>query len=153
MEKDTTPVAGLLGIQIDPLRLAAILFGAAVFGMTAAKIAEKMGAATMGGTTAWTIGLAFLLMFSVGSAIFSISAPSETRYFARSVYSFLGLAVANGLCAWQFSGLAVSEAGSYKKLHIVVAVGFLVFISMVSAMKKIVAFAEREDWQQPRTRR
>lgn len=39
---------------------------------------------------------------------------------------------------------------TYRWIYIVVTFGFLVFLSMVNFMKKIVEFAEKEEWNQPR---
>jgi len=51
------------------------------------------------------------------------------------------------------SGVAIGKAESYRWIFIVVSFGFLVFLSMINFMKKIVKFAEQEDWTQPRRRK
>lgn len=68
------------------------------------------------------------------------------------MYSFLGLAFLNGLAAWLISGVPIGQAQSYRWIYVVVTIGFLVFLSMVNLIKKIVQFAEREEWTQPRKR-
>lgn len=47
--------------------------------------------------------------------------------------------------AWLTSGIAIGQAGSYKFIYLVVSVGFLVFLSLINMVKKIVNFAEREE--------
>ena len=101
----------------------------------------------------WSFALSFLLLFAVANALFSLTADSDLKYFGRSIYAFLGLAFINGLLAWLFSGVSLDDAGSYKSLFLVVLIGFLVFISIVNAMKRIVRFAEKEEWNEPRNRR
>lgn len=99
---------------------------------------------------AWSIATAFMLLFALLNSLMSLRADSFTKYWGRSMYSYLGLALCTGLAAWLFSGIPLREAGTYRWIYIVVTVGFLVFLSMVNLMKKIVRFAEREEWNQPR---
>jgi len=98
----------------------------------------------------WSIATAFMLLFALLNSLMSLRADSFAKYWGRSMYSYLGLALCTGLAAWLFSGIPLREAGTYRWIYIVVTVGFLVFLSMVNFMKKIVQFAEREEWNQPR---
>jgi uncharacterized membrane protein YtjA (UPF0391 family) len=66
------------------------------------------------------------------------------------VYSFLLLAFTGAVLAYLFSGLAIGEAGSYQWIFIVVTICYLIFLTMVNLMKKIVDFAMKEEWNQPR---
>ena len=98
----------------------------------------------------WMCAASFLLFFALFNSIFSLSAADTNEYWTKSMIAFAGLALLSGLCAWGFSKLSVNEAGSYKWIFIVVTFGYLVFLSMMGFMKRIVEFAEREDWQSPR---
>ena len=102
---------------------------------------------------AWSIATAFMLLFALLNSLMSLRADSFVRYWGRSMYSYLGLALFTGLAAWLFSGIPLRDAGTYRWIYIVITFGFLVFLSMVNFMKKIVEFAEREEWNQPRNRR
>jgi len=102
---------------------------------------------------AWSIAAAFLLVFALANSLLSIRAVSFTKYWGSSVYSYIGLALLSGLAAKMFSGISIGEAGSYRWIIIVVTVGFVVFLMMVNFMKRIVNFAEREEWDRPRRRR
>lgn len=141
---------GLLSIRIDPLRFAGYLAATAVVWMGASKIMSDGAAPNL---EPWTIALSLQLLFSAGAAVFMLTAESGLRNFGRSVYAFLALALADGLLAWVFSGVPLDEAGGRKKLYIVVTIGFFVFLSIASAMRRIVRFAEREEWNQPKLRR
>ncbi len=102
---------------------------------------------------AWSIATAFMLLFALLNSLMSLRADSFVRYWGRSMYSYLGLALCTGLAAWLFSGIPLRDAGTYRWIYIVVTFGFLVFLSLVNFMKKIVEFAEKEEWNQPRNRR
>ncbi len=102
---------------------------------------------------AWSIAAAFMLLFALLNSLMSLRADSFLKYWGRSVYSYMGLALCTGLAAWLFSGIPLREAGTYRWIYIVVTIGFLVFLSMVNLMKKIVRFAEKEEWNEPRKRK
>ncbi|MGK0452465.1 MAG: hypothetical protein ACJAXE_003142, partial [Neolewinella sp.] len=40
----------------------------------------------------------------------------------------------------------------YKWIYFVVTFGYLVFLSMIAFMKKIVEFAQKEEWNRPKLR-
>ncbi|MBL7826344.1 MAG: hypothetical protein JNJ57_06920 [Saprospiraceae bacterium] len=101
----------------------------------------------------WSIASAFTLFFALLNSLLSLRADSFAKYWQASMYSYVVLAFGTGLLAWAFSGIAVGKAGSYKWIYIVVSIGFMVFLSMVNFMKIIVKFAEKEEWNQPRSKR
>lgn len=100
----------------------------------------------------WLVAASFLLFFSLFNAILSATSKNLMKYWGRSIYSFMGLALASGLLAWGFSGIPIGEAGSYKWIFFVVTFGYMVFLSMVAFMKKIVEFAQKEEWNRPKLR-
>lgn len=100
----------------------------------------------------WTTAAAFLLFFSALNAVMSIYTKNMDSYWTRSMLSFVGLAAASTLLAQWFSGLSMSEAGSYKWIYIVLTIGYLVFLLILTAMRKIVDFAQKEEWNQPKLR-
>ena len=101
----------------------------------------------------WSVAAALLLLFALMNSLLSLRAISFAKYWGASMYSFLGLALASSTLARFFSGIPFGEAGTYRWIFIVVTFCFLVFLSMVNFMKRIVNFAEREEWNQPRKRR
>ena len=66
--------------------------------------------------------------------------------------SFAVLVAGSGLVAWVLSGISLNEAGSYRWIFIVLAAVYIVFLSMMGFMKKIVEFAQKEEWNHPRIR-
>lgn len=100
----------------------------------------------------WTIAASFLLFFSAMNAVLSIFSKNIDNYWSRSILSFVGLAAISALLAYVFSQLTMNEAGSYKWIYIVLTFGYLVFLIILTAMRKIVDFAQREEWNQPKIR-
>lgn len=136
--------------KIAPPRQAFWMFCLSAAAMLGGFALKKMGVFNLDRLYEWTVATSFLLLFGIFNSVFSLNADSRLTYWRDSMYSYLGLAAANGLLAWQLSGIKIGEAGSYKFIYLVVTVGFLVFISMVNAMRSIVEFAQKEEWNQPR---
>ena len=94
-----------------------------------------------------------MLLFALFNSIFSLSSENLMKYWGKSLYCFMGLAAGAGFFAYLLSSLTMNEAGSYRWIYIVVAIGYLVFLSMMAMLRRIVEFAQREEWHQPRQRR
>ncbi len=139
--------------KLDPIRQAALFFIAAVVFMTLTLLLDQTGWYDTDRLFPWSIATAFLLLFALFNSLMSLNADNSARYWGRSVYSFLGLAFLNGVAAWLTSGVPLGAAQSYRWIYVVITIGFLVFLSMINLMKKIVQFAEKEEWNQPRPRR
>ncbi len=139
--------------KIDPLLQAAVFFGISVAAMLLVVLFRWLGWFSIDRVFPWSVATAFLLMYAVGSSVLSLNAGSSLKYWGRSVYGFIGLAFANGGAAWLTSGLTLAEANSYRSIYIVISICFLVFLSVINLMRKIVAFAEREEWNAPRRRK
>ena len=143
----------LFGKAYNPYLFAALIFGASLAITLAGKLAGLMGVFEVHERFPWLSAASFMLLFAIFNSIFSLSSSNTQQYWSRSMFSFMGLAVANGLVAWLFSSLTISEAGSYRWIYVVVTIAYLVFMSMMGFMKKIVEFAQREEWNQPRLRK
>ena len=101
----------------------------------------------------WMSAASFMLLFAVFNSVLSVSSKDLMKYWGTSMYCFLGLAAAAAGVAYVLSSLSMSEAGSYRWIYIVVGIGYLVFLSLMAMLRKIVEFAQREEWNQPRIRR
>ena len=148
MEKQSHPVFVKLQNPVYQaiMLLAAVLvfnLGALVFRGAGMEIEQRFP---------WTIAASFLLFFSALNAILSIFAKNMDNYWSRSILCFVGLAALSALLAQLFSKLTMNDAGSYKWIYIVVTIGYLVFLLILTAMRKIVDFAQREEWNQPKLR-
>jgi hypothetical protein len=95
-----------------------------------------------------------MLLFGMGNALMSLSADNINKYWLTSFACYAGVVGVGILLAKLQTGFWINEAGagSYKWIFLVLTVGYLVILSIVSAMKNIVNFAEREEWNEPRQR-
>lgn len=136
--------------KIDPLYQAGgVLMAVFVF--------QAIGAALSAGTEdvmnnrwAWLCAASFLLFYAVFNAIMSATSKNILKYWGRSMYSFMGLALLSSLLAWAWSGVPINDSGSYKWIFFVVTFAYLVFMSMIAIMKNVVDFAQKEEWNKPK---
>lgn len=137
----------------NPVIQAAVVLGISVIFMALSKLASLAGAAEFKDYFPWIISASFLLFFSVLNSIFSLSTDDINKYWIRSIICYLGLALVSGCLAYLASSVAFSEAGTIKWIFYVLTFVYLVFLSILNFMKKIVAFAEREEWTAPKKRK
>lgn len=93
----------------------------------------------------WTISASFALLYAVGSSVLSLGTSDPDRYWGRSIVSYLIVVIGGGLIAYAFSGLSIYEAKSFSWIYIVFSFGYVLFIVLLRAMRKIVEIAEKQD--------
>lgn len=93
----------------------------------------------------WEIALSSIMGFALFNTIFSLSCKDRLKYFRDSIFSFMAIAAIGGFLAYKFSGLTIDEAGSFRWLYLVFTFSYLVFISIVNAMRKIIDIAKKQD--------
>jgi len=136
----------------NPILQAIVIFVAGLVITILSKLVSLTGIMEVQQTFPWMSAAAFMLFFAMTNSIFSLSSKNMMQYWSRSIYSFLGLAVTSGLMAYFFSSLSINEAGSYRWIFTVLTIGYLVFMSIMATIKRIVEFAEKEEWNHPRIR-
>ncbi|MDX1667369.1 MAG: hypothetical protein R3350_09070 [Saprospiraceae bacterium] len=137
----------------NPYLQASITFGCVLLVIFLSKIVKFTGMVYVPTRFPWMTAAVFLLCFALFNSVFSLSADNMKRYWGRSLYSFLGLGALSALSAYLFSSLTIDQAGSYRWIFIVVTFAYLVFLTMMGLMRKIVEFAQREEWNHPRIRK
>lgn len=133
-----------------PLFQAVAVWAFAVAVMLVGWLLNLMSPKTTDELFPWSIAAAFLLLYAIMNSLLSLRADSFMKYWQASMYSYMALAFCIGVAARFISGIPIDEAGTYKWIFLVVTVGFLVFLSLINIVKKLVNFAEKEEWNQPR---
>lgn len=137
----------------NPIYQAGMALGGVVIFSLLAKLVHSTGLVDVPQSFPWMSAAAFLLLFALFNSVFSLNSENMMKYWGKSIYCFMGLAAGAGFFAYLLSSLSINEAGSYRWIYIVVGIGYLVFLSMMAMLRKIVEFAQREEWNQPRQRR
>jgi len=137
----------------DPKMQGIIAFAGFIAIIALYSLVKSMGIVESTPKFYWLSAASFMLLFSVGNSVMSLTDHVSNNYWGISIFVYVSLAVLSGLIAYLASNLSVYEAGSYKFIYFVITFGYLVFISIMGFMKKIVAFAQKEVWNQPKIRR
>lgn len=138
---------------LNPFMQAGISLGLALFMLISSKLVKLTGIISVSERFPWTTAATFILFFAVFNSVFSLTTTDTRKYWGRSMYAFLAVVLISGSLAYLFSYIPLSEAGSYRWIFFVLSFGYLVFISIMMMARKIVEFAQREEWNQPRRRR
>ncbi|HMQ07992.1 MAG TPA: hypothetical protein PKC30_11865 [Saprospiraceae bacterium] len=93
----------------------------------------------------WVIFSSFLLFYALINSILSIAARDRNKYWLYSILSYAGLGLAGGTTAWLISGLTMDEAGTYRWILFIFTFGYVLLLSIVRAMRKIVTMAQKQD--------
>lgn len=93
----------------------------------------------------WVIFTSFILFYALINCILSIATKERNLYWLHSIISYVALGIIGGSTAWFISGLTMDEAGSYRWILIVFTFGYVLLLSIVRAMWKIVQIAQKQD--------
>lgn len=131
--------------NISPFIQASIVLGLIVFFMMVSYIFFyfEIGGVKQG--TPWTIFATFMLFYALVNSVLSISAVSRNKYWLHSIVSYVILGIVGGGLAFWISGLSIDEAGSYRWILMIFTFCYILFLTIVSTMKKIVTIAQKQD--------
>jgi hypothetical protein len=136
--------ASIFEKNIPPLMQAGIVLVTALVFMLCWKAAVHFGV-DLRQRTPWLISSALMLFFGLFNSVFSLSAKKRFVYWRDSIYAYALLGVLGGLMAWGFSGLTIDEAGSFKWMYFIFTFSFIIFLTIINLMRKIVELAQKQD--------
>ena len=131
--------------EIHPIRQAMFVLFAMPVMTFLFYIPKWMGLIDLQDYFPWTVSAAFTLLFAVGNSILSLGAKDQNSYWGSSIMSYLLVVIVGGAIAWLISGQHIYEAKSFRWIYVVFTFGYLLFLSMVRAMRKIVQIAQKQD--------
>jgi len=137
----------------NPILQGGLVLGMIVGVIIIGKLVNLIGIMTVSDQFPWTTATSFLLFFAIFNSVISLASKDLNNYWGRSMLCFAVLAGVSALIAYFSSALSIEEIGPYKWIYFVLTFGYLVFLSILGFMKRIVDFAEREDWQAPKQRK
>jgi hypothetical protein len=129
----------------NPIMQAAFALGSAIAFMLIVKIMKWSGVMALNDRTFWIIAGTAILSFALFNSILSLTSKDMNKYWVYSTASYAVLMVACGGLAYVFSTMTMAQAGSFRWIFIVLTFGYLLFLSMMRFMRKIVSIAQKED--------
>ena len=129
----------------NPILQGVVILGFAVLIMLLAKIIQWTGIAHISGQAFWIIAGTSILLFALSNSILSLSSKDMDNYWVRSIPTYAAVMIMSSSFAYLFSAMTMQEAGTFKWIFMVLTFGYLLFLSMMRFMRKIVDIAQEED--------
>ena len=129
----------------NPILQAVTVFTGVIGLMLILKIIIWSGSAAITNRAFWIIAGSAILFFALLNSIISLSVKDMSQYWTRSTICYTVLMISSGALAYIFSSMTITEAGSFKWIFMVLTFGYLLFLSVMRFMRKIVEIAQKED--------
>jgi len=119
------------------------------FAMIVLKVLNALHTTDINTSVYWVIGGAGLLFFGIFNSVISLQDGDMNVYWYKSFAAYAALLGITWLAAQSLSGLNIDEAGTFKWIFFILTFAYLLFLSLMRAMRKVVAMAQQEDnnWQ------
>jgi FtsH-binding integral membrane protein len=132
-------------IVAQPMYQAVVIFLFSAFLALIDRQSGVLGVGATGKNSPWVMMTVGILFYAVASSVLSLRAKNQNKYWRNAMMTFVGLMLVSGLTAMLISGQSIDEAGSFRWLFVVLAIGYLVFCAIVRLIKKIVDIAIKQD--------
>lgn len=130
---------------VNPFLQGGVIFCAGLVVMVLTKLLISMEILHLSERFPYMISAAFVLFYAIFNSIFSLTADDMNKYWFHSTIAFAGLVISSAILAYLFSGIELNAAGSFKWIYTVLGFCYLVFLSILRGMKRIVFLAQQED--------
>ncbi len=95
----------------------------------------------------WEAGFTCIMIYVIFSSALCFSYKNKMQYYTFALIAFAIMVVVTGFGAYFISGLSIDEVhhGSFRWLYIVFTFSYLVLLTIVNAMSKIINYARKQD--------
>lgn len=93
----------------------------------------------------YVVTFSFLLFYALGNCLLSFADDNQAKYWTESILSYVGLSTLGAGFAYLMSGLTIGEAASFKWIFFVFTFGYVILLTIMRSIRKIVIFAQKED--------
>lgn len=131
--------------EVTPMMQAAIVFGLILvifFGLYFGHLLRWYAFDPM---DIWLVGTAMMLFYILFNCIFGFNNENITTYFRNSIYSYIVLVVATCLLSQWITKVSVFDAKTYSWILVVFSIVYLIFMTVLGLIKKIVSLAIKQD--------
>lgn len=93
----------------------------------------------------WLLATSMLLFYVFLSSIYCFKAKDRLLYYRQSTIAFVLIGIVLVATAQLFSGIQLSNAQSHQWIIIVISLVYLVFMTIIALIRKIVDIAIKQD--------
>jgi hypothetical protein len=131
--------------DINPYKQAGIVVAASIIISAVLKLVALSGLYVTELLTYWIIAAAFILFYAAFNSLLSLSSKDPNSYWGQSILGYAAVVILTGFAAYFFSGLSIYEAASMKWIYMVLTLVYIIFLTIVRLMRKIVEIAIKQD--------
>lgn len=135
----------ILEYNISPFVQAGGLLAAITVFILLGKAIGATGLVDIDEGTPWLVACSFTLLFAIFNSVLSLSTPDQNKYWLQSIMSYIILVVGGGGIAYLFSGYGMDDVGSYRWIYIVFTIGYILLLTIMRTMRRIVKLAQEQD--------
>ena len=130
----------------NPFRLALAVLILSLITMIGGILLGKTGALSLNELFPWLSSAAYILLFAIFNSVISIASSDLEKYMKHSLFSFAIVLFISAGMAYVFSGISISDAGSYKWIYSVLFIAYIALLSIGGLIKRIaLALAKEEE--------
>lgn len=128
----------VFGREIHPLMQVKVFGGMMIVGIVIASLLSSKGSHLV-----YEVALSILLCFALFNSIMSLSYGNNKNYWFYSTLSYVFLLIAGLIMCYLLSGVSIFDLQLYRWLFLVFTIVYLVFMSIVRGMRKLIEWAEK----------
>jgi len=105
----------------------------------------KQSGSEAGKMLAWELSLTMVLFFALANAIFFLNAKEKGKYWSYSISTYIIICALAIFLASTITGVSLKDSGSIKWIIFIFSFSYLIFISIIGMMRRIVEIAIKQD--------
>lgn len=137
------PPPSIFEREVHPLKQALMLAVSAFVILSIIKLTKGNGEGVS--TLYWEVSSASILFYAMMNSIMSMGYDDQNFYWRYSILGFVLLLISTLGLAFLYSGVTIDEAGAFRWMILVFTFGYLILLTIVRSMRKIIEIAQRED--------
>ena len=94
---------------------------------------------------AWEFSLTLVLFYALANSIFFLNAKEKGKYWSYSISTYIVVCAVAIFLATIVSGIGIGDSGSVKWIIFIFSFSYLIFISIIGMMRRIVEIAIKQD--------
>jgi len=131
--------------ELHPLKQAGAFLAFLFIVVSIVHLTQNDSSETVDRMISWKLSLSLLLAFAIFNSVMSLPYKNQNDYWFYSTIAFVLVGGGGILISYLYAGIDSHEISVYKWLYIVFTFVYLVLLSIVRAMRKIVEIAQKQD--------
>lgn len=130
---------------MNPYKIAMAAGGSYILLLVIQYLLQKFSLLDYDPMRVWLMATSMLLFYVLLSSIYCFKATNRLLYYRQSTIAYIVIGIVLVSTAQYFSELKLSDAQSHRWIIIVISLVYLVFMTIIALIRKIVDIAIKQD--------